>query len=123
MKRLLALLLPWMLSCAPPAQSAPPRAGRLAPEIIQKVVRSRFGQFRACYERGLAADPNLHGRVTVKFVIDTDGAVAMVGDAGSDLPDPKVVSCVTKGFGALRFPPPDGGMVTVVYPIMFNASD
>jgi hypothetical protein len=97
--------------------------GTLAPEVIQHVVREHFGTFRRCYEDGLRKDGNLHGRITTKFIIDKNGAVPMVADGGSDLPDRDVVQCVVRGFGSLRFPQPDGGMVTVVYPIQFNPGD
>jgi hypothetical protein len=97
--------------------------GRLPPEVIQRIVRQNFGRFRLCYENGLRNNPNLQGRVAVKFVIDRSGAVAMTADGGSDLPDQGVVQCVVRGFGNLSFPQPEGGMVTVVYPIMFNPGD
>ena len=90
----------------------------MAPEVIQAVVRKSFSEFRKCYELGLGRDPNLSGRVGARFVIDRDGRVSSVSDAGSDMPDAEVRSCVLKAFYALRFPPPDGGIVTVVYPIM-----
>jgi hypothetical protein len=86
-------------------------------------VRQNFGRFRLCYENGLRNNPNLQGRVTVKFVIDRSGAVAMTADGGSDIPDSSVVGCVVRGFANLSFPQPEGGMVTVVYPIMFNPGD
>jgi hypothetical protein len=41
-------------------------------------------------------------------------------DSGSDLPDPHVIKCVIRGFQSLRFPEPEGGIVTVVYPIIFS---
>ena len=44
-------------------------------------------------------------------------------DGGSDLPDQGVVGCVVRGFGNLSFPQPEGGIVTVVYPIIFNPGD
>jgi hypothetical protein len=94
--------------------------GRLRPEVIQRIVRQNFGRFRYCYENGMRNGPNLQGRVTVKFVIGRDGAVAMAGDGGSDLPDQGVVNCVVRGFSNLTFPEPEGGMVTVVYPILFT---
>ena len=97
--------------------------GRLPPEVIQRIVRQNFGRFRLCYENGMRNNPNLQGRVTVKFVIDRSGAVAMTADGGSDLPDQGVVQCVVRGFGNLSFPQPEGGVVTVVYPIMFNPGD
>jgi hypothetical protein len=97
--------------------------GRLPPEVIQRIVRQNFGRFRLCYETGMRNNPNLQGRVSVKFVIDRSGAVAMTADGGSDLPDQTVVQCVVRGFSNLSFPQPEGGMVTVVYPIMFNPGE
>ncbi len=95
-------------------------SGHLPPEVIQRIVRQNFGRFRACYEDGLRANPNLQGRVSARFVIGRDGAVSNVGNGGSDLPDNAVVSCVVRAFYGLSFPQPDGGIVTVTYPIVFS---
>jgi hypothetical protein len=97
--------------------------GRLPAEVIQRIVRQNFGRFRLCYENGLRTNPNLQGRVAVKFVIDRSGSVSTASDGGSDLPDQGVVGCVVRGFGNLSFPQPEGGIVTVVYPITFNPGD
>jgi hypothetical protein len=97
--------------------------GRLPPEVIQRIVRQNFGRFRLCYENGMRTNPNLAGRVAVKFVIDRSGAVSTSSDGGSDLPDQGVVQCVVRGFGNLSFPQPEGGIVTVVYPIIFNPGE
>jgi len=95
-------------------------SGHLRPEVIQRIVRQNFGRFRGCYESGLRANPSLQGRVVVKFTIDRSGAVGLSTDAGGDLADRAVTQCVVRAFADLSFPPPDGGMVTVVYPIAFN---
>jgi hypothetical protein len=97
--------------------------GRLPPEVIQRIVRQNFGRFRLCYENGMRTNPNLQGRVAIKFVIDRSGAVSTASDGGSDLPDQGVVSCVVRAFGNLSFPQPEGGIVTVVYPIIFSPGD
>lgn len=97
--------------------------GRLPPEVIQRIVRQNFGRFRLCYENGLRTNPNLSGRVAVKFVIDRSGSVSTAQDGGSDIPDRGVVSCVVRGFQNLSFPQPEGGIVTVVYPLIFNPGD
>lgn len=94
-------------------------SGRLPPEVIQRIVRQNFGRFRLCYENGLRNNPNLQGRVTVRFVIGRDGRVSNVG-GGGDLPDGGVTSCVTRAFYGLSFPQPEGGIVTVSYPIVFS---
>lgn len=97
--------------------------GRLAPEVIQDVVRSHFGQFRTCYESGLSRNAKLQGQVTVKYVINLDGTTQQASDDGSTLPDPQVVQCVVAGFAKLVYPPPQGGYVTVVYPVQFDPGD
>jgi hypothetical protein len=95
-------------------------SGRLPPEVIQRIVRQNYGRFRNCYEQGLSRNPNLEGRVQVRFVIGRDGTVSNVQKGDSDLPDGGVVSCVVSAYYGLNFPQPDGGIVTVVYPIMFQ---
>jgi hypothetical protein len=95
-------------------------SGRLPPELIQSVVRKAYGRFRTCFEQGLARDPKLEGRVKVRFVIELDGTVSHAANGGSDLSDPEVIKCVISQFFKLEFPPPEGGIVTVVYPIMLS---
>lgn len=95
-------------------------SGRLPPEAVQRIVRQNFGRFRYCYEKALVHTPALSGRVAVRFVIGRDGAVGSVADGGSSMPDPAVVSCVVRAFYTLSFPQPEGGIVTVTYPIVFS---
>jgi len=97
--------------------------GRLPPEVIQRIVRQNFGRFKLCYTEGLRNNPSLQGRVAVKFVINRDGSVGTSADGGSDLPDQSVTQCVIRGFSNLSFPQPEGGIVTVVYPLIFTPGD
>jgi hypothetical protein len=103
-----------------PRYGTPTTSGRLAPEIIQRVVRLNDGRYRFCYQNALRTDPSLRGRVTVKFMIDRHGAVAFAADGGSDIPDEGVRQCVVRSFQALSFPEPENGTVTVEYPIVFS---
>jgi hypothetical protein len=94
--------------------------GHLPAEVIQRIVRQNDGRYRFCYAKALKENPNLQGRVTVRFVIDRGGAVALAADGGSDIPDVGVRQCVVTAFQSLSFPAPDAGMVTVVYPLVFS---
>lgn len=94
-------------------------SGRLPAQVIQRVVRQNFGRFRMCYEQGLARNPNLEGRVSVRFVIGRDGAVSAVS-GGGDLPDATTTSCVASAFYGIAFPAPENGIVKVTYPLMFS---
>jgi hypothetical protein len=73
-----------------------------------------------CYERGLGTNPNLEGRVTVRFAIGQDGTVTHAANGGSDLPDAGVVSCVIQTMYGVSFPQPKDGIVSVTYPLMFS---
>ncbi len=103
-----------------PRYGDPVTNGRLAPEVIRRIVRLNDGRYRFCYQNALRTDPNLQGRVTVKFMIDRSGAVAFAADGGSDIPDEGVRRCVVSSFLGLSFPQPDNGTVSVVYPIVFS---
>lgn len=127
-------------AAAPPVEAAPRQTGRLDPAVIQQVVRAAAPAMKRCYEEGLGRNPGLTGRVTTRFVIDREGHVSSAvlephpgnanvpvadGDAGvapvpAPLDDASVVMCVTKVFSSLTFPKPEGGIVTVVYPLIFE---
>jgi hypothetical protein len=97
--------------------------GRLAPERIRSVVVEHLELFAKCYDEGRRTSPTLQGKVTVKFEIDPNGIVTKSADARSDLPDAAVVQCVVATYRTLRFPKPNGGVVTVYFPLIFNPPD
>ena len=98
--------------------------GRLPFEVIQRIARQNFGRFRFCYEQGLVKDPKLSGTVATKFVIDGQGAVSSsTRDASTTMSDASVVSCITRAFSSLSFPQPEGGIVVVTYPLVFEPGD
>jgi hypothetical protein len=95
--------------------------GRISQEAVMRTVRQNFGRFRMCYEKGLARNAALMGRVELRFGIERDGSVShLISGAGTDLPDPEVVRCVTNGLNGVSFPLPEGGPATVVFPILFE---
>jgi hypothetical protein len=86
-------------------------------------VRARAACLLRCYEGGLARDPTLHGRVLIKFIVDSDGWVRTASAMPSDLPDAQVRECLAREFVGLRYPEPEGGPVLVVYPLAFSAPE
>jgi len=61
-----------------------------------------------------------------KFVIDPTGHVSSQVDIAppdAAVPDEVVRKCVVDAFRTLEFPPPEGGIVTVTYPLVFNFGD
>jgi hypothetical protein len=113
---------------APDPVGTPPRvrvrpgavSGRLPAEVIQRIMRGNFDDLRRCYEAGLARDPALTGKVVLRIIIGRDGDVPHAGATEATImPDTSVTECVVKHLRTMRFPKPEGGVVTVVYPIVF----
>ncbi len=103
---------------------AHPPVGRLAPEVIQRIVRASFSSVKTCYEKGLTKDKALTGRVATRFVISESGDVSGARpDVTTNLSSPEVVACIVAVFKSLKFPQPEGGIVTVVYPLNFSPGD
>ena len=101
-------------------QGAPQVSGRLSPEQIADVIQQQGERLLLCYQHGLLQDPNLQGRVSVRFVIGRDGLTSHASSAGSDLSDRTTVDCVVQSFNGLAFPEPEGGIVTAIYPLVFS---
>lgn len=97
----------------PPFEASP----GLPKEVIQRILRQRYGQFRACYERGLARNPNLEGKLQLKLIIDAEGAVKASAGASS-IPDQQVTACILNAANRLRMPKPEGGQTVRARPTL-----
>lgn len=79
----------------------------LPPAVISRIVRQGVPRARRCYDDGYGRNPNLMGRVDVRFVIGATGSVYEPTTQG-DLPDLLVVQCVRNVVATLTFPKPEG---------------
>ncbi len=112
------------------AGSGPDAAPRIDPKYIQERVRGDlFPLAMQCYQSGMAKDPKLAGRIELKFTIMGDPKVGgVVGEAslgdGTTIADPEFQTCVKESLMSVSFDaPPNGGEVTVVYPIDFSPDE
>jgi TonB family protein len=101
---------------------APAVDGALDPSLVSKEVRTRIGAIKACYERALKRNPNLSGKVKVRWTITAAGTVSAVEIEEDSMGDNEVASCIKGLVSRWRFPAPSGGSVDVVYPFVFQAS-
>jgi TonB family protein len=102
----------------PLVRAAPPSVtGLLSPDAIRRVVLRNIGQVAHCHEQGLMQNPNLEGRVVVRFIIGGDGTVMGSSVAESSVAVPSVAQCIASAVRRWQFPSPQGGgIVTVNYP-------
>jgi len=90
-------------------------------DLVRKIVRPKFGEFRRCYKKGLEKNPDLQGQVTVRFTIAKDGSVTNVVHAGHEFADAEGARCIARVFPDLTFPRPAGGVVRVAMPVTLMA--
>jgi hypothetical protein len=88
------------------------------PEVT-RILRGNIGRARACFERALAHDTTLHGRVVVRITIARDGTVQRASAEGMH-ETPDVAPCVGSAVRALQFPLPEGGPVQLTFAIDFS---
>ncbi len=89
---------------------------------IQAVMRGSFGGFRKCYEKALER-AKMQGSVALGFELTPEGRVFSARVARSTLPDGDAQACLVRLVRGLRFEPPAGGRVSVIYPIVFSPGD
>lgn len=98
--------------------------GGLDRDVIADVIRRNLGQIRYCYERQLSSNPDLYGKLLVRFTIDAGGGVMEPKIDTSTLKSSLVEGCVLRRMAGWKFPLPKGGtQVRVSYPFLFKALD
>ena len=101
---------------------APDIQGVLDRSQLERLVSSKSGQLRECYERGLSRNRDLSGKVVVSLIITENGKPASVAIDQSTLNDRSVERCITGRIAKWIFPKPVGGDTPVRFPFIFSAS-
>lgn len=86
-------------------------------KAVSDELRAKLPDFRECYDKGLAKEPNLAGAIVVKFRLDEKGAIdfALAQD-DSTITTPAVSTCVLDVVKSAHGPPGPGkspGGITV----------
>ncbi len=103
------------------ARGKPQTSGFCKEANIQKVVSTRQGGIQYCYEKELARNPELQGKVTVSWRIGLDGKVQTVNIEESTLGNKEVEGCIRRNIERWVFEKPEGGMCQIRYPFVFSA--
>lgn len=96
--------------------------GGLAREEVRRTVRRHLNEVRSCYEAELQQRPALHGRVTLRFMINVEG-VTQTPHAESETPAlASVGECIALASRRWSFPS-SAGTTLVSYPFVFSNTD
>ncbi len=88
-------------------------------DATQKVLDTKAGDIKACYDAGLKNNQTLQGRVAVQFTVEAESGNikdVKLDPAGTTAPA-DVSSCVTNALVGLKLDPPDArdGIATWTY--------
>jgi TonB family protein len=92
--------------------------GRLA-----AFVKARMGSIKACYENALKRNPNLKGKISIRFTILETGGITDVTAAQNSLGQPEVAACIMNTMRSWRTQFRPSGPVTVEYPFVFSVQN
>lgn len=87
---------------------------------ILRVVSSRQRAVQYCYEKELARNPELKGKVIVNWRIGLNGKVMKSWVSSSTLKNGTVESCMTRSIQRWTFTKPDGGICEIKFPFVFS---
>ena len=96
--------------------------GSLDTAAVAREIRSRLGAVKACYEAGLKRNPNIGGKLSLRFEVSTIGKVTSAEIDQDSMHDDEVASCIKSRVMTWRFPAPSGGSVQFSYPFIFQAA-
>ena len=86
---------------------------------VQRTMKRYTGRVKQCYERELKGNPDLAGKVTVSFDIDTSGNVSGVQVPANTTGNSALGDCIRKVVERIRFvPPPEDDMEVAGYPFI-----
>jgi TonB family protein len=93
----------------------------LSKDEVGSVIHSHRTEVRYCYESALIHNPEISGKVVVRFVIESSGRIQSVSPEQSSLNGSEVEKCVVSHIKSWKFPKPrDGGDISVSYPFHFR---
>jgi hypothetical protein len=86
--------------------------GQIDKRDVSRVLRRRAGAVRKCYEKALRRNPNLSGKLTVKFQIGTNARITRIKIMKNRTGDAGIANCVKAKMRSWKFKAPTGGAVT-----------
>ena len=94
--------------------------GRRTAESVMAVINAQRGRVMYTYNKFLRQEPELRGKVSLDVMIAADGRVTEVRVVESSIDNVDFIRDLIVILKSLRFPPIDGGEVTVNVPFVFN---
>ncbi|MEN9355123.1 MAG: hypothetical protein RL318_2448 [Fibrobacterota bacterium] len=95
-------------------------AGSRSPESILRVIRAHVGGFRFSYEKYLKQNPDVGGKISLKFTIAPSGDIVSISVAGSSTGVPALDDDIKEKARRMKFDTIEKGNVTVTYAFVLD---
>lgn len=95
-------------------------AGTRSPESILRVIRQNMGGFRYVYEKFLRDNPNLGGRISLRFTIAPSGDILQIAVVASNTGNDAMDENVKEQAKKMKFDSIEKGNVTVTYAFLLD---
>jgi TonB family protein len=89
--------------------------GTRSPESILRVIRQHIGGFRYSYQKALRNNPNVGGKITLKFTIAPSGDIVAIEIVSSNTADSALDTEIKDKAKRMKFDAIERGNVTVTY--------
>ena len=93
----------------------------LSQNDVLHTIKTNLHEIKKCYELELKSNPSLKGKVSVRFIVDTDGSTESVEVNESSIKSQRMQSCIVSKISSWNFSRPrNNSKVTVNYPFSFS---
>lgn len=97
--------------------------GSIDSKSMNRILRKSGPAIKRCYDKALLVNPTLKGKIALSIMINTQGRVEAADVVEDTIGDKSVSKCIRGVISRLRFPKPDGGPVSFVFPVTFAPSN
>jgi outer membrane biosynthesis protein TonB len=102
------------------AEEAEVDSAEIDQQKLAGFIKARMGLIKACYENGLKRNPNLKGKIAIRFTILETGGLADLEAVTNTMGAADVSNCIMATMRSWRTQFKPSGPVTVEYPFVFS---
>jgi outer membrane biosynthesis protein TonB len=113
-----------LVLAAAPNETRARSYGQLDASVVRQKIRKDLPKINRCYESALRYEPELAGKVKVRFAVVRKGYVKSVQVLENTTGSDNVERCVARVVGAIRFPSRrTGKSLRFTFPFVFAPQD
>jgi outer membrane biosynthesis protein TonB len=102
------------------AEEAEVDSSEIDQQKLGAFIKARMGLIKACYENALKRNPNLKGKIAIRFTILPTGGLSDLEAAANTMGSADVATCIVSTMRSWRTQFKPSGPVTVEYPFVFS---